>query len=84
MKAVVLSNLGFLLGAGIMLPVLAQTDGAPAQEPVGMPNPAAVFCIEQGGQYLLESGQCLLPDGTTVDAWDYFRSHGGGKEADHE
>jgi putative hemolysin len=84
MKAVVLSNLGLLLGAGIMFPVLAQTDGAPAQEPVGMPNPAAVFCVEQAGQYLLESGQCLLPDGTTVDAWDYFRSQSGSQETDQE
>lgn len=67
-----------------MLPVLAQTDGGTAQEPVGLPNPAAVFCAGQGGQYLLDSGQCLLPDGTTVDAWDYFRSHSGSKATDQE
>jgi putative hemolysin len=84
MKAISLANLGCLLGAGIMLPALAQTDGGAAQKPVGLPNPAAVFCVEQGGRYLLDSGQCLLPDGTTVDAWDYFRSRNGTKEAERE
>lgn len=42
---------------------------------VGLPNPAATFCIEQGGEYDLESGMCRLKDGIEVDAWTYFREH---------
>lgn len=42
---------------------------------VGLPNPAAVFCKEQGGEYLLDEGECHLPDGTVQDAWEYFREN---------
>lgn len=43
------------------------------------PNPAAVYCVEEGGAYqIVQSkggvrGLCVLPDGRVVDAWDYFR-----------
>lgn len=37
------------------------------------PNPAAVFCVEQSGEYLLDKGLCRLPGGQVVDAWDYYR-----------
>lgn len=40
-------------------------------------NPAAVFCEEQGGSYSLDDETCTLPDGSVVDAWDYFREQGG-------
>ncbi len=46
-----------------------------------MPNPAAVFCKEQGGAYRVvqeaegERGICVLRDGREVDAWGYFREH---------
>lgn len=43
-------------------------------EGVGLPNPAAVYCEEQGGQYNLDTGKCTLADGSEVDAWEYFRS----------
>lgn len=39
------------------------------------PNPAAVFCSDQGGEYLLDSGECRLTDGTVVDAWEHFRQN---------
>ena len=42
---------------------------------VGLPNPSAVFCQEQGGEYLLDTGECRLADGTVRDAWEYFREH---------
>jgi putative hemolysin len=42
---------------------------------VGLPNPAAVFCEEQGGEYLLDTGECRLADGTVRDAWDYYREN---------
>ncbi len=51
----------------------AAEDGA--DETVGMPNPAAVFCADQGGEYLLDSGECRLADGTVVDGWEYYREN---------
>jgi putative hemolysin len=42
---------------------------------VGSPNPAAVFCQEQGGDYSFETGECRLTDGTAKDAWEYFREN---------
>ena len=47
--------------------------------PVGVPNPAAVFCISDGGTFQITNtddgqiGECLLRDGSQVDAWEYFR-----------
>ncbi len=50
------------------------------QDQVGRPNPAAVHCSQQGGTYEVrrasdgsETGFCILPDGTEVDAWVFFR-----------
>jgi putative hemolysin len=46
------------------------------QTPIsGKPNPAAVYCEEQGGSYNLETGECTLKDGSVVDAWQYYRDH---------
>lgn len=47
-----------------------------------LPNPAAVFCEQQGGRYRTVQeaqgarGLCRLPDGREVDAWAYFRERG--------
>ena len=47
---------------------------------VGMANPAAVWCREQGHAYEIrknpdgsEYGVCIFANGTEVDAWDYYR-----------
>ncbi len=40
-------------------------------------NPAAVFCEEQGGSVAGEEPMCELPDGSVVDAWEYYRSQAG-------
>ena len=47
--------------------------------PVGMPNPAAVHCEEQGGKLEIrteaegEAGYCLFDDGSECDEWAFFR-----------
>lgn len=45
-----------------------------------MPNPASVFCQEQGYQSEIrtaedgsQSGVCIFPDGSECDEWAYFR-----------
>jgi uncharacterized protein len=47
-----------------------------------LPNPASVFCEEQGGTVRIEtaddgsqSGICVLADGTEVDEWEYYRAN---------
>ena len=46
-----------------------------------IPNPAATFCIDQGGEFSINKtdkgdvGICILKDGSQVDAWQYFREN---------
>ncbi|TCL10023.1 hypothetical protein BXY66_2091 [Shimia isoporae] len=49
---------------------------------IGMANPASVFCVEQGGSSKIveasdgsQSGICVLPDGSEVDEWEYYRDN---------
>jgi uncharacterized protein len=47
----------------------------------GIANPASEFCVAQGGEVDIvdeEGGQvgyCVLPDGTRVEEWEYFRAN---------
>lgn len=49
------------------------------QKTIGMANPAAVYCHEEGGtsQSVQTSAgvraDCLLPDGKKIDEWDLYR-----------
>lgn len=47
---------------------------------VGLPNPASVFCRDNGGTLEIrkdaagnETGFCLFPDGTECEEWAFFR-----------
>ena len=48
--------------------------------PAGLANPASVFCVDQGGTVEIvdeadgQVGYCILPDGTRIEEWEYFRS----------
>ncbi len=51
-------------------------------EPVQLPNPAASYCENQGGEYDIredprpEGGQygvCILENGTVCDEWEYYQ-----------
>jgi putative hemolysin len=65
----------------ILLLAMACITLAMAARAAEMPNPAAVFCEEQGSAYRVvqeaegERGICVLRDGREVDAWGYFREH---------
>ena len=63
----------------------------PAEEWTGevaeIANPAAEYCIAQGGTVNIvkdaegnESGICKLADGTEVDEWEYFRANNSENE----
>ena len=46
-------------------------------------NPASQHCIDQGGTLDVvdesggQVGYCVLPDGSRIEEWEYFRSSGG-------
>ena len=71
--------------AGVMLLAACGDDedepspGEPAGSTVPgdaeLANPAAVYCEDQGGTYGLDDDACTLPDGSVVNAWDYFREN---------
>lgn len=79
-------SLRFLPGlAGAVFGVIGLTGcaGGPVPaEDLAASNPSAVFCIQQGGEFIIERqvegaarGLCVKPDGSTVDAMEYFRAN---------
>jgi putative hemolysin len=49
-----------------------------------MPNPASVYCAQQGNKLEIstaadgsQNGICIFPDGSTCDEWAYFRGECG-------
>ena len=51
---------------------------------IWMPNPASVYCEEQGWTVNLETSMCKLADGTEVDEWEYYRANNKSEEAEAE
>jgi putative hemolysin len=50
----------------------------------GMPNPASVYCTQNGNKLEIQTasdgsqnGICIFPDGSTCDEWAYFREECG-------
>jgi uncharacterized protein len=51
---------------------------------LGIPNPASVYCEQQGNKLEIQTasdgsqnGVCVFPDGSTCDEWAYFRGECG-------
>lgn len=46
----------------------------------GIANPASTYCVDQGGTVEIvdetdgQVGYCVLPDGTRIEEWEYYRS----------
>ena len=67
-----------------------QQDETPAPtDAAGLPNPAAVFCQEQGHEYEIRTaddgsqcGVCVFADGSECDEWAFFRSECGPRSDD--
>ena len=58
----------------------ATAPATPKPSVPAMPNPAAQFCVEQGGRSEIrtaadgsQAGYCLFPDGSECDEWAYYR-----------
>lgn len=57
---------------------LVACTSAPTTNPINnnnnAANPAALYCVEQGGIYESEDNNsyCLLPDGQAIEAWEFY------------
>lgn len=81
-----------LFTSGCLLFALALTAAAdepgtpPDKASMELANPAAVFCVDQGGTYEIRDGDkgqfgvCKLADGREIDAWDYLRENQGSSQ----
>ena len=77
------------LAAAAVLPVLmlgacgGGDDSPTVTTAPGIANPAAEFCVAQGGTVEIvdeaggQVGYCILPDGSSVEEWEYFRTQTG-------
>ena len=68
--------------ASVAVLALAACGGQPvAPTPAaGLPNPASVFCEQNGGRVVFRAdasgavaGECVFPNGSVCDEWAYFR-----------
>ena len=74
----------FLLSIGMILLTacnLVSANGNKSQSGANMPNPASVFCEDNGGKLEIrtaedgsQSGVCNFPDGSECDEWAFYRS----------
>lgn len=71
-----------LITTTIPCALLAACSTTPQPEkPIGMANPASVYCAEVGGKTIIkktpegDAGYCQLPSGEVVEEWDYFRKN---------
>ena len=71
------TRIAISIAAASMLSLIGGCGDSNDEAP-GIPNPASVFCEEQGGTTSGPEPMCELPDGSIVDAWDYYRNEGAG------
>jgi putative hemolysin len=73
---------GVLLLAGALLVAACGSTPAPTAQAgqAGLPNPAAVYCEEQGGTIDIREdaqggqyGVCMFDDGSECDEWAFYR-----------
>ncbi|PWK72676.1 hypothetical protein C8K44_105117 [Aminobacter sp. AP02] len=68
------------MGLGALTFVLIGAAAAPVQKPIGMANPASVYCGNIGGRSEITKdsagnavGYCHQPDGRVCEEWALFR-----------
>ena len=64
--------------------LMALTACTAPQTQAGLPNPASVYCEQNGNTLEIQtaangsqSGLCIFPDGSSCDEWAYFRGECG-------
>ncbi len=64
----------------VALALAASACANPEARDAGLPNPASVYCEEQGGQLEIrtgtdgaQTGYCLFEDGSECEEWAFYR-----------
>lgn len=72
------------MAACTALPFQSPEPAATNKPHAGIPNPASVYCTQQGNQLEIrtaadgsQSGVCIFPDGSSCDEWEYFQEECG-------
>lgn len=73
----------FVLAAStlVLAGCASESNYGEANKPLSMANPAAVYCVQQGGELdtVTENEErvtyCVLPNGDRVEQWDYYRQN---------
>ena len=75
-----MKKLTLLLGALILSGCSSPEPYAPnPPKAIGTPNPAAVYCNDQGGKLMRvktdlgDRADCILPSGERIDEWTLYR-----------
>lgn len=85
MKKIFIPIIVLLTLTACTVPQVKTPEPAAADESqVNIPNPAAVYCEQNGYEYEIrdaedgsQSGVCVFPDGSSCDEWAYFRGECG-------
>jgi putative hemolysin len=85
MKKIILFTIILIaLTACTALKVQPPEPSVTAMPQVNMPNPASVYCTQNGNKLEIhtaadgsQNGICVFPDGSTCDEWAYFRGECG-------
>ena len=63
----------------IIIMMMGCSSAQPTDEPVGVANPASVYCADNGGTLEIRDGEngqvgiCVFSDGSECEEWSYFR-----------
>jgi putative hemolysin len=92
MKRIIPFTIVLMILAACTVPWVQTPDPAATEIPLAnMPNPASVYCEQNGNNLEIrtaadgsQSGVCVFPDGSTCDEWAYFRGECGPAKATPE
>jgi putative hemolysin len=83
-KIIIFTIIAMALTACTALQAQAVDTAATNMPQASMPNPASLFCEQNGNKLEIrtaadgsQSGICVFPDGSTCDEWAYFRGECG-------
>ena len=85
MKRIITFIIILMALAACIAPQVQATKPAATDMPqAGMPNPASVYCEQNGNKLEIQTasdgsqnGICVFPGGSTCDEWAYFRGECG-------
>ena len=70
-----------IVGTLVLAGWASEPDEYEVKEYTSLANPAAVYCVQKGGELdtVSENNQrvtyCVLSDGNRIEQWEYYRNH---------